>query len=142
MKELDESVSQLEQSYRASADPSTLNSIVSQRDEYNTILSAQVCKQLDRIKQKKFEIGDKPQKLLSRQLRQAQASQAILKIKSDTGTVLTDPIEINNRFMEFYSKLYKSSGNHDPDAIKSFLSELNLPHLNRDAVEELDKEIS
>ena len=49
--ELNEPLSQ--RSYKASADPDTLNSIVSQRDEYNIILSAQVCKQMQ------FEMGDK-----------------------------------------------------------------------------------
>ena len=89
--ELDNSVSQLERSYQTSADPLILKSIVSHRDEYNTILSAQVSKQLNRIKQMHFEIGDRPQKLLARQLRQAQASRSILRVKSDRGTVLTDP---------------------------------------------------
>lgn len=79
---------------------------------------------MNRIKQTQFELGDKPQKLLARQLRQAQASRAICENKM--GTVLTDPKEINARFMEFYSNLYKSNGNWDTDAIKSFLSELNL----------------
>ena len=58
------------------------------------------------------------------------------------GTVLTDPKEINARFMEFYSNLYKSNGNRDTDAIKSFLSELNLPHLIGEAIADLDKDIS
>lgn len=58
--ELDESVSQLECLYKASADPDTLHSIVSQRDEYITILSTQVSKQMNRIKQMQFEIGEKP----------------------------------------------------------------------------------
>lgn len=44
--------------------------------------------------------------------------------------------------MEFYSKLYKSNGDHDINAIKSFLSQLNLPQLSTEAVATLDKEIS
>ncbi|KAA8589211.1 hypothetical protein FQN60_012576, partial [Etheostoma spectabile] len=111
-------------------------------DEYNTILSAQVCKQLNLIKQKQFEIVDKPQKLLAWQLRKAQASRAILRIKSDTGIILTEPKEINERFKEFYSKLYKSNCNHDADVIRSFLSGLDLPHLSSEAQAVLDGDIS
>lgn len=113
--ELDQSVSKLEHSHKATADPDTSNTIVSQRDEYNTILSAQVSKQMNKMKEMQFENGDKPQKLLARQLRQAHASRAILTINSDTGT---DPTEINAHFMEFYSNLYKSNGNHNTDAIQ------------------------
>lgn len=115
---MDESINVLENSYRASSDPNTLNSIISLRQEYNTILSSQVNKQLSRIKQMQFEIGDKPQKLLARQLRYIQASQAIHRIRSGSGTILTDPKEIITHFTEFYSKLYKSNGNHDTDRIK------------------------
>lgn len=86
-----------------------------------------------------FEIGDKPQKLLARQLRHIQASQTIHRIRSGSGTILTDPKEINTHFMEFYSNLYKSNGNHDTDRIKSFLSQLNLPQLSPDSVALLDK---
>ena len=67
--ELDESITDLENSYRVSSDPNTLNSIISLRQEHNTILSSQVNKQLSKIKQMQFEIVDKPQKLLARQLR-------------------------------------------------------------------------
>ena len=107
--ELDESVSQIECSYKVSVDPDTMNSIVSHWDEYNAILSAWVSKQINRIKQMSFEIEGKPQNLLAQQLRQTQAFRATLRINSDTGTVLTDPKEINTHFVEFYTELYKSN---------------------------------
>lgn len=126
LAELDESITELENSYQVSPDHNTLKSITSQRQEYNTILSSQVNKQLNRIKQLQFEIGDKPQKLLARQLRHIQASRAIHRVRSSSGTILTDPKEINTHFREFYSKLDKSNGDHDIDRIKSFLSQLNI----------------
>lgn len=52
--------------------------------EYNTILFNQTNTMLIKIRQKHFEFGDKPDKLLSRQMRGIQA-------KSSTGAVTTDP---------------------------------------------------
>lgn len=121
--------------------PHTLNAIISLREEYNTILSFQVNKQLNGIKQMQFKIGDKPQKLLAHQLRQIQASRAIHRVKSNLGTILTDPKEINTHFMEFYSKIIQNKWwprywcNIIP-------SQLNLPQLSPKAVATLDKEIS
>lgn len=39
------------------------------------------------IRQRQFEIGDKPQKLLARQLKQSQATRATHKIKLNNGKI-------------------------------------------------------
>jgi len=65
-----------------------------------TILSGQVWEQLLRIRQKKIKLGDKPHKLLVRQLRSLQANKAIHKIKSKAGDMLVDPKNINDRFRD------------------------------------------
>lgn len=56
---------QLETAYKSSADSVTLQNILKMKYEYNDVLSAQVQDQLFRLKQKQFELGDKPQKLLA-----------------------------------------------------------------------------
>jgi len=53
-----------------------------------------------RIRQKKIKLGDKPHKLLVRQLRSLQANKAIHKIKSKAGDMLVDPKNINDRFRD------------------------------------------
>lgn len=73
--------------------------------EYNKITSDQVNEMLLKIKQKHFEIGDKPDKLLAQQLRGSYASRSIHSIADKDGTILSNPKDINNRFMEFYADL-------------------------------------
>lgn len=82
-----------------------------------------------KVRQKQFELGDKPDKLLSRQLRGLQASRAIHKIKNKEGVFLTNPSEINDTFKDFYEELYKSKGCSDPSLLTNFLHSLQLPKL-------------
>ncbi len=54
------------------------------------------------IRQRQFEIGDKPQKLLARQLKQSQATRAIHKIKLNNGKIIVNPKEINCCFAALF----------------------------------------
>ncbi len=81
---------------------------MSRKYEYNKITLDQVNKTLLKIKQRHLEIGDKPDKLLAQQLRGLYASRSIHHIADKDGKILTNPKDINNRFMEFYADLYKS----------------------------------
>lgn len=63
--------------------------------EYNSILVKRVENILLKLKQKPFELGDKPETLLARQLRGEQAKQTIHQIKSKTGEIVTSQEEIN-----------------------------------------------
>lgn len=65
-------------------------------------------KQLFVTKQRFFEMGDKAGRLLAHQARAAALSRLIPKIKSATGEVTSDPMEISRTFQEFYSELYSS----------------------------------
>jgi hypothetical protein len=70
---------------------SKLNYIIKLKYEYISLLSNQVNTMLLKIKQKHFELYDKPDKLLASQLRGIQANRAIQIMKSCTGAVTTDP---------------------------------------------------
>lgn len=104
-----------------------------------TILNDQVSNLLIKLKQKQFELGDKADKLLATQLRGAQASRAIHQIKSQNGTLLTHPKEINNRFAEFYKHLYSSSCSELNNTVHQFLDSVDFPKLNECAKEELEE---
>ena len=95
LTEIDNQLADMEVLYRGGNKPELLKKITALRYEYNTILSKNVSHLLVQIRQKYFEFGDKPRRLLSRQLRQTQASRAIHSIKSDDGTLWTDPEKIN-----------------------------------------------
>lgn len=115
----------MEPSYRISSSPSTLQTILKLKYEYNTILSGQVWDQLLRVRLKYFELGDNPHKLLAGQQRGLQANKAIHKIKSETGDILVDPKGINDHFRVYYEQLYKSRPRGD---ISNWLGLIGLSH--------------
>lgn len=120
LNEIDKQLTHLEIDYRSTNSETTLKKIVAMRSEYNSILSKKVSRQLMHIRQKQFEIGDKPQKLLARQLKQAQASRAIQKIKLNNGTVIVNSKEINHHFADFYREVYESKCDMTEESIENF----------------------
>lgn len=108
----------------------------------NKILSSKISKTFLYVKQKYFEFGDKPQKLLARQLRKIISECTIYKIRSDTGEILTSSRDINNRFQRFYEALYSSKGSIDHTVMAQFLDQQNLPSLNQEQVDQLGAEIT
>lgn len=139
LSEIEIELSQLELVYRTSSSPSTLQNILKLKYEYNTILSNQICDQLFKIRQKHFELGDKPHKLLAQQLRGLQASRAIHKIKSKTGDLVIDPKKINDRFREYYEELYRSKAKGN---VSDWMEHLRLPKLSAAACEALNSDIT
>lgn len=143
LADIQERLTELENSYKVSnTNTELLNEIVALRYEYNDLLSKDVIKLLTHMKQKHFELGEKPHNLLSRQLKQMQSSRAIYQIKSSSGHTLTHPKMINDRFREFYSEVYKSQGNIDKEKMKAFFARIQLPQLSEEAIEVLDADLT
>lgn len=71
-----------------------------------------------------------------------QASRAIHKIRSENGNILTDAKAINKRFADFHSKVYKSKGEIDINALNQFLTSTNLPTLSEETSNLLEGEIT
>ena len=142
LTEIDDQLTKLEASYKTERKIEVLNKITALRYEYNSMMSKNILKLLDRVRQRYFELGDKPHRLLARQLRQMQASKAIHCIKSERGTLHTDPVKINECFADFYANVYRSQGNLDLQAFDNFFENLNLPKLSLDSADMLDKDIT
>ena len=106
LKDIEKMLPVLEETYRSSLLAADYNKIMKLKYEYNTILNKRVSSLLLKIKQKHFELGDKPEKLLASQLRGERAKQAIHRIKSKSGRLLTNPREINVCFRDFYKELF------------------------------------
>lgn len=104
--EIEKTLLHIEQNYRSSLLQEDFNKILNLKNEFNRILSGNVSKLLLKLRQRHFEIGDKPERLLARQLKGAQASDAINKIKFKTGDLLTNHKEINNCFKDFFFQNY------------------------------------
>lgn len=69
--------------------------------------------------------------LFARQLHKLENECSIHKIKSDTGELLTSHKDINERFQQFYERLYKSQMKATPGDMQPFLDECQLPTLNQ-----------
>lgn len=142
MTKLENTLTKLESLHKNCPNTELLKEIIALKYEYNSLLSGSVLKLLCKVKQRYYELGDKPQNLLARQLRQNQASRAIYQIKSKDGKTITNPNEINQNFATFYAEVYTSRDKSDQENIDSFLEGIHLPKLSDEALKTLDADIS
>lgn len=142
LTEIDDQLTKLESLYKTVPKMEVLNKITALRYEYNSIMSKNISKLLVQVRQRYFELGDKPHRLLAHQLRQMQATRAIHCIRSERGTLHTDPVKINECFADFYANVYRSQGNLVFQAFDKFFENLDLPKLSLDWVDLLDKDIN
>lgn len=107
------------------------------RAEYNKLTTDRVAKILLWTRQAYYDQGEKPSKLLAWQVKKMQAERTINSIKTMSGDLTTDPIEINATFRNFYELLYKSeyAGATQQQA---FLDQLQFQSLSEDEKEALD----
>lgn len=142
LAEIETELPVLEHQFKLTLSNLTLASIMKLKYEYNTLLSAQISSLLLKMKQKQFELSDKPSRLLARQLRGIQASRAIKTIKLKSGALTNKPTEINDVFREFYQELYSSQSSVDSSDITKFLRSLGLPKISEEARENLNLDIT
>ncbi len=73
MTEIERILTRLESLHKNSPNNVLLKEIMALKYEYNYLLSSSVLKLLCKVKQRYYELGDKPHNLLARQLRQHEA---------------------------------------------------------------------
>lgn len=100
--ELEEQIHKLDMENAQQSPIEKHNKISALKYKLNQILSERISRAFMFIKQKYSEFGDKPHKLLARQLRKIENDRTIHKIKSKTGNPLTLHKDINDRFRQFY----------------------------------------
>lgn len=142
LNEINNILPALERAYQTTKSPDDYKQILKLKYEYSGIMTSQINNLLLKLKQKHFETGDKPGKLFAQQLQSTQASRAIYKIRSKSGALLTNPIDINCRFREFYSELYSSKQNIPQSDLNKFFDHLSLPGMADAARNQLDSEIT
>lgn len=140
--ELEEQIHQLdmENAQQPSAEKHTKISTL--KYKLNELLADKICKAFIFTKQKYFEFGDKPHKLLARQLRKIENDKTIHKIRSKAGKILSAPKEINEEFKQFFKALYTPELNTPSETMQLFLNKCNLPSLNQEERNSLDAEVS
>jgi len=96
LKELEDQIKSLDIENAHSPSIILHRQIATLKYEYNKIVSAKLSKAFLYTRQKYFEFGDKPHKLLARQLRKMENDRMIHKVKGHNNTILTKPKDIND----------------------------------------------
>lgn len=141
MSEITTQLPLLEESYRTSKSDDVLKNIVNLKFEYSRIVGEQVCNYICKLKQKQFELGDKADSVLARQLKGVQAERAIYKITTND-RIITDPLQINSIFYNYYSDLYSSKSSSSKSVILDFFNKLDMPTLSETAKHQLDADFT
>lgn len=76
-----------------------------------------------------YEHSDKAGRL-AHQLKAKQAANQIAQIQEETGSLTSDPDQLNLAFKSFYSQLYKSESPNDETQLTTFLDELIMPKIS------------
>lgn len=130
LKYIEHELSLQEDFYKHNPNDATLETLTNLKYEYNTILSQRVGLLLAKTQQNYFELGDKPHRLLARQLRHSQATRTIHKISDHQDHPTTDPVKINKAFASFYEDMHQSKViSADSQKMKDFLESSQLPTL-------------
>lgn len=107
------------------------NTICALKYKLNQILSSNNNRAFTFVRQKYFEFGDKPHKLLARQLKKLENSRMIYKIRSRNGNLVTSHKDINDNFRQFHESLYTSHSTAGPKDMQDFLDRCDLPVLDQ-----------
>lgn len=94
------------------------------------------------LKQTFYEQGEKSGKLLAWQIKKLQSSKAINSILTGSGTLSSDPLEINRTFANFFQTLYTSETTGDTSHQTTFLDDIQFPSVSDEARKQLEASLS
>ena len=88
-----------------------------------------------------FEKINKIDKLLARLIKKKRERSQINKIRNEKGEVTTDTTEIQGIIRDYYKQLYANKMDN-LEEIDKFLERYNLPRLNQEEIENMNKPIT
>ena len=135
---LEKEITKLEKESQRSMSEVKQRELVNKKLQYNTLQTNKTEKIIMRTKQRYYELGERSHKVLAWQLKTEQAAKIINAIRINPNKITYKPLEINEAFKHFYSKLYQSESQNEVDEIDNFLSQINLPKLNLEEQKGLD----
>lgn len=127
--QLQKELTTLEQSHKQSPTEENLRNLKAVRANLNIIQTEKVKKLLFFTRQRYYEYGNKPSRLLAYQLKKEQTDRTIKHIRQANGQLRYDLQSIQSSFLNFYKELYTSENPVESD-IQSFLEKLSLPSLS------------
>ncbi len=142
LKKIENDILQLDGVLAYSSSPDLFRQRLVLQSEFNLLSTKHIENLLIKSRHKIYEHGEKIGKVLAHQLRQQNAERSILTINNDLGIKLTNPVEINQRFREYYSQLYTSESSKDESLFDSFFNKLNLPTIDQESTLNLESPLS
>ena len=130
LTKLDEEIRLLEQKYSETKRLDILNYLTVKRIQYNNLCTTKAEAALARTSYHCYQYGNKTGKLLAWQIKKEDSDKIVHSIITDDGRSLTESLEINAEFQNFYETLYKSEYNTNNIAAERFLERLDLPQIN------------
>lgn len=131
----------LDKQYAQTPTPSLYKKRLELKTEFDLHSTYHVERLLRKTKTEVYEHGEKSGRILANQLRGMQAKQMIMKIRN-IDEVTTDPAKINDKFKEFYSKLYTSEFQPNTQSMDAFLGQVDFPQVSEDVKNRLDEPIT
>lgn len=107
--------------------------------QLETILMEEINRNIKCMKQKFFEQGDRPEKLLAWQIKERRKKTIISKLKIN-GDMITNQEKIKISFVKFFESLYRNPKVEKKD-IENYLQRIDIPEISPKLREELNKEI-
>ena len=135
-------IAEIDSQYSATPTPELYKSKLDLQARYELLSSERTERTLLKLRGFIYEHGDKASRLLAHQLKRKSADQQISQICKENGELTTDPLEINDTFKAFYSKLYTSEAPTDDTNMHNFFSNLKAPVINSAHKAELDLPLS
>lgn len=89
-------------------------------------------------RQKSFEHGERAGKLLAYLVHCEERPPVVISLRSPEGTLVREPSCVTSQFRDFFTTLYATWAPSDTSVMVTFLSDLPLPLLTEEKVEELE----
>ena len=140
--DLERSIQDLEKKFKASPSKHALKNLEAARSALNQLLTSKAETSILFAKQRLYEHGNKPGRLLARLAKGRNSSNLISSLKDNNGDKAYESKKINNIMKQFYHKLYSTECNTSDDLRKAFLDQTNLPSLTEEQRELLNAPIT
>lgn len=137
-RELEESIFDLDGLLSSSPTADLYKERLMLQTELNLLLTRDAERLLLHSRGAMYEHGDKAGRLLAHQLKARMASNQISQIQDEMGTPTSDPVEINNIFRTYYSRLYTSESSNEEAGSVQFLDQLETPKISTNDQQTLD----
>lgn len=142
LEKLTKDILQLDETLAHTPLPDLFKQRLTLQTEFNLLSTKHAENLINKSRHKTYEYGEKTGKILAHQLRQENASRTITAINNEMGVKLTDPLEINQCFHRYYSRLYTTESSNDETLFDSFFSSLNTPIIDEETATNLESPFS